>query len=421
MKRAVSARRLDPASPGWQSQLRAMRRHLGERPSLLPHQFLEAVLPRIGGACLAIADAGSVDSVAPWGYAFLLPRDPKGGGPRLTLRYEKAVGAPMLGEEVISEAVAEAVQDFQGALIYRPEEAHVFSPTHSDFEGIDCGRADEDEAEEIRRMQKAIWHSSPDGLYPSDLHCEGGGIGCSLVARVNGELAGFLLGFYSFAPAPAGLPLSGYRQDLQLESQLLAVAPGMRRRRIGRVLKRFQAQQAREMGIDLVSWTTDPLLYGNAILNFTRLGAIACEFQRSMYSFRNELNRVAASRLKLTWLVRSRRAQRSMEDSEVRVPLEIDGDSEVDVVNRGTAAPYFAASGARIAIEIPAHWVELQRRDPSAAQQWRDVTNQLLDHYLGVQPGQYILTGTGESGARRYLIGERVDERLLNELLAKSD
>ena len=421
MIRELRARYLDPSSAGWPGQLRAMREQLGARPSLLPHHFVETVLPRIGGACVAIVAGEAEDSETPCGYAFLLPRDPKGGGPMYTLRYEQAAGAPAAGEEEISGAVAEALPSFQRSLFYRPEDAHVFAPTHAEIEGVDCGRAYEGEAEEIRRLQKAIWRSHSDGLYPSDLHCAEGGTGCSLVARVDGALAGFLLGFYSFAPAPAGLPLGGYRQDLQLESQLLAVAPGMRRRRIGRLLKRLQAEQAREMGIDLICWTTDPLLYGNALLNFTRLGAVACEFQRSMYSFRNELNRVAAARLKLTWLVSSRRARMMWEEGKGRSPLEVDGDTQVDVVNRGATAPDFGAAGARIAIEIPADWVELQRRDQTAAQAWRDVTSQLLEHYLGVRPGQYILTGTGSFGSRRYLIGDRVDSGLLDELLEPAE
>ncbi len=418
MKRALRGRRLDPASAKWPGQLQTMRRHLRARPSLLPHHFLETVLPRIGGACVAIVAGEAAGSETPCGYGFLLPRDSQGGEPLYTLRYEQAPGAPAAGEEEIAGAVAEALPNCRGSLFYRPEGAHVFAPTHLDIEGVDCGRADEGEAEEIRNLQEAIWHSPSDGLYPSDLHCAEAGAGCSLVARVDGALAGFLLGFYSFSPAPAGLPLGGYRQDLQLESQLLAVAPGVRRRRIGLLLKRLQAKQAREMGIDLICWTTDPLLYGNALLNFTRLGAVACEFERSMYSFRNELNRVAAARLKLTWLVRSRRAQRTWEEGKDRSPLEIDGDPEVDVVNRGATAPNFEAAGARIAIEIPADWVELQRRDRAAARAWRDVTSQLLDHYIGVRQGRYILTGTGTSGSRRYLIGDRVDGRLLDELFA---
>ena len=81
----------------------------------------------------------------------------------------------------------------------------------------------------------------------------------------------------------------------------------------------------------------------------------------------------------------------------------------------------FGADSARVAIEIPYDWVTLQRQDMPAAQRWRAITNRLLDHYLGSQPGRYFITGTGISGSRCYLIGERVDDRLLDDLFLPAE
>ena len=271
-------------------------------------------------------------------------------------------------------------------------------------------------------MQQAIWHSPPDGLYPSDLHSDDAGLGCSLVARVDGALAGFLLGFFRSCPDPTTLPLQNYGQDLQLESQLLAVAPGRRRRRIGQLLKRLQARQALAMGIDLISWTTDPLLFANGLLNFTRLRAVACGFQPSLYPFRNELNRVTAARLNLLWPVRLAGGCRGRcRTTSSRVHTRWNPDPGLTVVNQANSTPVLDAAGARIAIEIPADWVALQRQDRQAAQRWRDITNLLLDCYLGMQEGQYIITNTGMSGSRRYLIGERVEGKLLDSIFALPD
>lgn len=418
MNRALSAKRLDPKSASWPAQLREMRRHLAERPTLFPHHFLEAVLPKIGGSCVALVPSPIDDADSVCGYAFLLPREIDDAGPEYTLRYEHVAGSPVASADEISSAVEEVLPQGQRTCFYRPDGDHKFTPTHVDLEGVDCGRPDAAEAEGIRDMQQAIWHSPPDGLYPSDLHCDNGGIGCSLVARVEGALAGFLLGFFRFESDSAALPLHRYRQDLQLESQLLAVAPGRRRRRIGQLLKRLQARQAIEMGIDLISWTTDPLLFANGLLNFTRLGAIASEFQPSLYSFRNELNLVTASRLNLLWPVRSRRVQKRLNDGGQLGPFTVESDPELTVVNHANSSPVLNAATARIAIEIPDDWVALQRQDRPAAQRWRDITNQLLDHYLGSQPGQYIVTNTGVSGPRRYLIGERVEGSLLDGIFA---
>ena len=421
MSRSVRAKRIDPSSADWPGQLREMRRQLGERPTLLPHHFLETVLPKIGGACMALFRAERGETNSPCGYAFLLPRPSRAGGATFTLRYENVADSSELDADVVSRAVGKILPPEHETCFYRPEGDHVFTPSHLDLEGIDCGRPNREEAEEVRRMQRSIWHSAPDGLYPSDLHSDHGGMGCSLVARVDGDLAGFLLGFFRYPTGPAGPGLDIYHQDLQLESQLLAVAPGRRRRRIGQVLKRLQARQAVEMGIDLISWTTDPLLFGNALLNFTRLGAVACEFQPSLYSFRNELNRVIASRLNLMWAVRSKRVQRALRGSGQFGPSEVETDPGLTVVNQAEGSPIFGAESARIAIEIPSDWVTLQREDMQAAQHWRSVTNRLLDHYLGSQPGRYYITGTGVAGSRRYIIGERVDDRLLEELFAPAE
>ena len=421
MSHSVGAKPFDLSSADWPGQLREIRRQLGERPTLLPHHFLEAVLPKIGGACISLFHTELGETSSPCGYAFLLPRHTGLDGATFTLRWERVDGSGGLDAEVVSRAVEEMLPAEQQTRFYFPEGDHVFTPTHLDFDGVDCGRPNEKEAAEIRRMQQSIWHSPADGLYPSDLHSDDGGMGCSLVARVNGELAGFLLGFYRIPAIPAGPGLDIYRQDLQLESQLLAVAPGKRRRRIGQLLKRLQARQAVEMGIDLINWTTDPLLFGNALLNFTRLGAVACEFQPSLYSFRNELNRVIASRLNLLWAVRSKRVQRALRGNGQVEPSEIEADPGLTVVNQAAGSPIFGAESARIAIEIPSDWVTLQRDDMQAAQRWRAITNRLLDHYLGSQPGRYYITGTGVAGPRRYIIGERVDERLLDELFAPAE
>ena len=416
MSRFVSAKRVDSSSADWPDKLRDIRRQLEERPSLLPHHFLEAVLPKIGGACFALFHTQREDTGSLSGYAFLLPRDTDGEVVTFTLRYEHVAGSIPLSSDEISSTVEGVLPSNYKTFFYLPEADHTFRPTHIDLEGVDCGRPDAEEAAEVRSMQQSIWHSPPDGLYPSDLHSAEGGMGCSLVARVDGAVAGFLLGFYRIPTGPTTPALQPYRRDLQLESQLLAVAPGMRRRRIGQVLKRLQARQALEMGMDLINWTTDPLLFANGLLNFTRLGAVACEFQPSLYSFRNELNRVTASRLNLLWAVRSRRVQKALSGDGQPGPLEVDIDPELTIVNQGYGSPVFGADSARIAIEIPPDWVALQRQDQPAAQRWRDITNQLLDHYLGAQQGRYFITDTGVSGSRRFIIGERVEGNLLDDL-----
>ena len=415
MSQTLWARALDAEGEGWPEQLRRMRRELRDRPSLLPHHFLEVVLPKIGGVLLALTRGRCAGRTAPVGYAFLLPRALTKTGPAFTLRYEHRDDAERVDDDAVSLAVGAELPPGHRTLFYGPDRPQTYSPSYVDLESASYGRPSAEEAAAVRAMQQKIWGSPEEGLYPSDLHSNGGGLGSSLVARVDGALAGFVLGFNRFESAANRLqPRLGQR--LQLESQLLAVAPARRGRGIAYTLKRMQAQEALESGIGSISWTADPLLFPNALLNFTRLRAVAFDFQPSMYSFRNALNRVPASRLNLLWNIGSARVQNAMKEGMDAAPQEIQSTQDMTIVNRGTGKPVLNASSERIAIEIPANWVDLQRGDHTRALRWREITNRLFINYIGTAPGKYIVTEGGIRGERRYLICRRVHRGLLNEL-----
>ena len=150
----------------------------------------------------------------------------------------------------------------------------------------------------IPQLQRQVWGAAPDECYPPDIHSLEFGLGTSLVARVEGQPVGFLFGVTKFGGYP--LPADWHERfngDLRLESQMMAVLPQFRGHRIANLLKRQQALDAIEAGIGIVNWTADPLQYANAALNFGLLRAVAFDFIPNLYPFRNELNRVPASRL----------------------------------------------------------------------------------------------------------------------------
>ena len=66
-------------------------------------------------------------------------------------------------------------------------------------------------------------------------------------------------------------------------SHLLAVAPAARGRALGLRLKLAQRERALARGIDLIEWTCDPLLAGNARLNVRRLGCVVEAYLDDVY------------------------------------------------------------------------------------------------------------------------------------------
>ena len=85
-------------------------------------------------------------------------------------------------------------------------------------------------------------------------------------------------------------------------------------------------------------------------------------------------------------------------------------------VNEGWQRIDLTATAPLIAIEIPANWTNLQQTHPDEALHWRAATDQLFSHYLGSDPGHYVITDVGVDGEERFLIAQRADDALWAQL-----
>lgn len=400
---------LDPHSNSWPDDVDRLRQTLGapRNPTLFPPHFLKTTLPGIGGHVVRIA-AGEM----PVAGGFLFPRAMTPQGRVYTLRLHRVPGAAAVDLAELAGRV-EALLD-ASCVILDPAAGQRFQPTAEPAGDLEIGRPNAAEAQAIRDLQQRIWQAEPDYLYPADIHSVEFRLGAPLVARRQSQLAGFLFGFYSFT-GPA-LPDSWQiRSDFRLESQAMGVAPEQRGRSIATLLKSRQAEIARQEGIELVHWTFDPLQFSNAALNLGRLRAVAYTFYADYYAFSNLLNRVRASRLRITWLVASRRVRQALSQQPAEI-LDLAGRPDIRPVNRGWADCWLDIDAPQIAIEIPAGWTSLQQQAPDEALRWRDATDRLFAHYLGRRPGRYILTDVGRDGPRCYLVAERVGPALLERL-----
>ncbi|MBI3958915.1 MAG: hypothetical protein HY328_08905, partial [Chloroflexi bacterium] len=395
----------------WTAFVDESRTRLGgaANPTLMPAYYLYAVLPKIGGCGLTVQ---SDDQTC--GYGFLFPRGLEGDAPVYTLRYHRLSAAPWVDPDELTRQTAALLTPYSRVIFYDPLTPKSYAASHQIIGDLDFGRPDAAEAADVRAIQQVVWNNPPEILYPVDMHSREFALATSLVARADGQSVGFLFGMTKFGGAELPrLWQERLRQRVRLESQTMAVLPAYRGRHIAFLLKKVQAEDALGQGIEIINWTADPLQFPNASLNFTRLGALAFETHPDLYTFRNELNRVAASRLSLTWLVGSRRVQERLSGAGGAAVVNLAERLEIVRVNDGPTAARFDVDAPAIAFEIPADWTGLQRSDLPQAQRWREMTDQLFVYYLGSEVGRYIITGAGVDGERRYLLGERVDERLL--------
>ncbi len=431
---------LDPAAPDWPAHIAQLRRDLGapHNPTLFPLHFLQSTLPKIGGAIVRVHQSDQL-----CGYGLLFPRIEADNGSAaqrataFTLRYHALADAAPVDGDLLVERAGGLLRNQWGddvrVVFYAAEGEHDFAATSERVAGIDMGQPSAAEATAARNMQRTVWGSDADALYPADLYSADFGAGTSLVARMGqnrpeeghgssewaGEVAAFLLGFWRFGGStlpPAWQINSAH--DRRLESQIMGVLPAYRGHRLSYLLKRAQGEHALRRGVSLVNWTADPLQFANAALNFGLLRAVAFDFYPDYYPFRNELNRVPASRLGLTWLIASQRVRNlPLIGAHSRI-VNLAAQPDVPRLNSGPMSLDGRVDAPELAIEIPADWTTLQRDEPEVASRWRATTDELFANYLGIEEGDYVITGVGRDGERRFLVAERVSESLWTGLAA---
>ncbi len=412
MPTAVVPALIDTDAEGWPGELDRLRSRLGapNNRALFPTHFLKATLPKIGGAVAVFhRDSALV------GAGFLFPRALVGGRRVYTLCFHSV--ADDFDADAAQGLVGEVGRLLGGAevVVHDPRATQRYAEAVVAEPGITLGTPSAAEAAAIPQLQARIWGTSPDFLYPSELHSTGFAPGTTLVARRDGELVGFLFGFAKFGGSP--LPARWARQfqgDFRQESQLLGVLPTVRQGGLGLLLKQRQGELAQQQGLGVINWTVDPLQFGNAVLNFGRLRAVAFDFYPDHYGFRNALNQVAASRFGITWLVQTGRVRRAIAGAERGAFVDLAAQPAIARANDAWRSHRLDLVAPMLAIEVPADWTAVQHRDLDEATRWRETTDAVFAHYLGPQPGQYAIVDVGHDGNRRYLLAERVTEEFLD-------
>lgn len=170
--------------------------------------------------------------------------------------------------------------------------------------------------------------------------------GLVLGAFLGDELAGAQMGFVGLE---AGRPF--------LHSHVTGVEPSAQGRGVGLALKLAQRERCLERGIELVTWTFDPMIARNARFNLHRLGAVAFRFLRDFYGPMEDAVNAdeRTDRMEVRWELRSERVERAVGGG---APPEPDGLER---------------------IPVPEDYLRLRTEDPAAAALARDAVADALE------------------------------------------
>lgn len=184
------------------------------------------------------------------------------------------------------------------------------------------------------------------------------------IAREAGEPVGMCAGFVGV-----------HGDDLHLHSHLAAVLPAAQGRGIGRALKRHQRDWCLDHGIEVVTWTFDPLVRENARFNLHHLGAVGERYLVDLYgALDDDINHGQPSdRLLIRWELTGDAAVLALDtplpSSDSRRWRE---QGAVPVVRSDAGVPVLLDSDADLRlVATPPAIVELRRRQPSVALDWR--------------------------------------------------
>jgi predicted GNAT superfamily acetyltransferase len=238
----------------------------------------------------------------------------------------------------------------------------------------------------VERLQGVIWGSDPTWVVPSHMLyivADYGGI--LLGARVGGELVGFVFGLLA-------------RQDSKLlhASHMLGILPAYQGHGIGVALKHQQRLKAIGQGLDLMTWTFDPLEARNAHFNLHKLGAVSRIYRANYYGpMRDALNEgLPSDRLVTEWSLRNGRAGGAYHGPIVPMLDDLAGRPELNLDPSTLAGP--------VSVCVPQDFQGLRRDDPDAALAWRLAVRQAFtwafDHGFvakDFRDGAHILVPAG--------------------------
>ncbi len=266
---------------------------------------------------------------------------------------------------------------------------------------------------ECERLQQIIWESKAVEVVPTHLLLtfqRHGGVVLGAFAPA-GQLVGFAFGFVGQVaadrPAAARLRWQHCSHELGVLRQWRGLGVGYR-------LKLAQRDWVRQQGLELMTWTYDPLEMPNATLNIGKLGAVCSCYLPNLYgSMADGLNAgLPSDRFEVEWWLNSAHVAQRVRTGWQRPVLETLLAEGTALVNPGTGEAERRpgrlqhTEAPQVLVEVPAHFQGLKKRDLALAREWRLHCREAFETYFaaGYSVCDLVIPGADRAPQAYYLL-----------------
>jgi predicted GNAT superfamily acetyltransferase len=253
--------------------------------------------------------------------------------------------------------------------------------------------SDTEDFQACMELQKQVWGMPDILVVPTHLLITAQKNGGLVLGAFNEDkrMVGYLFGFLGITePSSNDQPAAG---RLKHCSHMMGVVPEYQAQGVGYLLKVRQREHALSQGLELVTWTHDPLESINANLNLCKLGVVSSTYLRDIYGrMTDDLNvGLATDRLEVEWWIASKRVAERIEKGGETPTLDqaLAGGARLANVatlgSNGLLRPSLCEQPAdteEVLVEVPADFQSIKTADLSVAAEWRRHTREIFEWYF---------------------------------------
>ncbi len=257
------------------------------------------------------------------------------------------------------------------------------------------------------------------------IHVGGMAIG-AFTADENKKMIGFI-----YAVPEHVNPMEEYLVPIKKahHSHMMGIIPEYQHQGVGFQLKLAHRNLGIKRGINLITWTFDPLLSANAYLNFHKLGGITRKFYPNFYGkmdFSPLYEGVPSDRLMIEWYVESRhvktRLEHSLDSSSALEQYLNEGYQEI--LGMRTAEGFVEPPSWKqvpsppipgLILQVPEDSVLLRKMNPDLNKKWRFFLRNVFTRFVNIH-GYVVndyLSIKSKDGTRKnfYVLSRDIDKQ----------